>query len=320
MSIQFVKSTTDFNNYIKNNKYLVANFTASWCGPCQAIKPIVDKLYDNFKNVEIVRVDLDSQRDLATKFTVTAVLTFIFIKNGTETDRLKGANVDQLHHKIEEYNTQAQNEGISRKGSSQVANYSSNAYLKDIKSYISKGFDILNSNIEYSSFELLNGLNIYKDATYKDLFNLDSNEKGTIISDSDSQLLIFIPFLNISKIYSILIKLNKQVKKDNLKIDQEDVDELQLPNLCKLWSNRSVLSFEEASEDNNSPHLEKIEGSDGSWYEVKLKYVKFQNVQNLTLFFDSEDEDSHTIIEKIIIVGVNGESKDQGSLPKLEDE
>ncbi|EDK43227.1 conserved hypothetical protein [Lodderomyces elongisporus NRRL YB-4239] len=124
--------------------------------------------------------------------------------------------------------------------------------------------------------------------------------------------------------------------------------------MLKVWPNLpNILSFEDATGDSNAPHLESLRVADigakdnnnnnnnnnnsnnsgssndddddddetsGEWIEAKLKYVKFQNVQSLCLFFDGEDEDYHTVIEKVLIIGVNGESKEQKTLGLLEPE
>ncbi|RCK60980.1 Thioredoxin-like protein 1 [Candida viswanathii] len=326
MSIQFVKSAKEFQDYLKNNTYILLNFTASWCGPCQAIKAIVDQAYVENKNVEIVRIDLDSQRDLAEKYNITSVPSFVFVENGQEVDRITGANVQQLMARLQEFNTKAQ--GHKRKGKGLGAEdvISSNNDLKDIKSLIPKNFEILNSTIDYSGYEVLNCLPLYKDSKTRAVVDLkDSLDKSTVVSDSDSQLLFYIPFLNISKIYSVLIKVKSN--KDhgtagNLNLDSDDLEEVQQPNLVKIWCNsQAILSFDEASSDANAPHVEKVSDDNGDeWLNIKVKFVRFQNVQNITIFIDGDDEDYHTLIEKIVIVGVNGDSKEQGKINAGEEE
>ena len=168
---------------------------------------------------------------------------------------------------------------------------------------------------------------MYKDSKTKHVVSLDNTDKSAVISDSDSQLLFYIPFLNISKIYSILVKVKstktyKEVDESALDVDSDDLDEIQPPNLIKVWCNtQSILSFDEASADTSAPHIEKVSTNDEEqWLDIKFKFVRFQNVQNLTIFVDGEDEDYHTVIEKIVIVGVNGESKEQGKINQIDDE
>lgn len=327
MSIKFVKSSKDFEGYLKNNTHLVLNFTASWCGPCQAIKPVIDQAYGQFQNVEIVRIDLDSQRELASKYNITSVPTFVFLETGKEVDRIQGANPQALITKLQEFNTKANGQKRRGNGTASEDLITQNSSLKDIKPLIPKNFEILNATIDYSGYEVLNCLPLYKDSKTKHVVSLDNTEKSAVISDSDSQLLFYIPFLNISKIYSILVKVKstktyKEVDESALDVDSDDSDEIQPPNLIKVWCNtQSILSFDEASADTSAPHIEKVSTNDEEqWLNTKFKFVRFQNVQNLTIFVDGEDEDYHTVIEKIVIVGVNGESKEQGKINQIDDE
>ncbi|KAG7662423.1 txl1 [[Candida] subhashii] len=335
MSVQFVNSSNDFQNYLSANKYLMANFTASWCGPCQAIKPVIDQLYSSGKydKIEICRVDLDTQKDLATKYQVTAVPTFIFFEQGKEISRIRGADVHGVTNALDSLNVKA---SVDSSVKARSGNASGSVVLsgveKEVKDFIPKGFEILNSSIDFQRFEALNVIPLYQDKEVQDLFKLDdaNEDRSTVWSDADSQLLFFIPFLNICKIYSVLIKIRKQEKliNEDLVVDEEDLSsESQLPNIIKVWPNsQTILSFDDAA-DSNSPHEQKIDVDDddedlvnGKWIEAKFKFVRFQNVQNLNIFFEGDDDDYHTIIDKIVIVGLSGESKNQGKIQSLEPE
>lgn len=333
--IQFVKSKKDFEAYASKNKYLVANFTALWCGPCQQVKPIIDMLYsdDTNERLEIVRVDLDSQQELASQYQVTSIPTFVFFESGKETNRVTGANVPEVMKHFNGMKDKASEDeaATARVGNGEsVASSITSSAWKEISGKIPKGFEILNSTIYFSQFEALNALPLYKgekDADVKNLFRVDyTKETSTVLSDADSQLLFYIPLTNISKVSSILLKFRKsgEAKSDTeLELDEEDLkNECQAPNLIKVWLNQhSIISFDDASADTNAPHIEKIvESADEVWYECKLKFVRFQNVQSLNILLDGDDEDYHTLIDKIIIVGVNGESKEQAKIQKFDDE
>ncbi|EDK43226.1 conserved hypothetical protein [Lodderomyces elongisporus NRRL YB-4239] len=178
MPIEFTKSSQDFESYLKSNKVLVANFTAAWCGPCQQIKPVVDKAYDTFSNVEIVRVDLDRQEELARKYSVSSIPTFIFFEDGTEKTRVSGANVQQLLTNLDTFNAKAS--GATRKGNGKAAAASlllSSKSYKEIRPLIPSGFEILNSSIDFGSFEALNVKSVYKNKEVKLVFKAGEEEK-----------------------------------------------------------------------------------------------------------------------------------------------
>ena len=68
------------------NKLIV--FSATWCGPCKAMKPVVDQLDQS----RIERYDIDQSRDKLEQYKVSAVPTFIAVDEaGTEINRIMGA-------------------------------------------------------------------------------------------------------------------------------------------------------------------------------------------------------------------------------------
>ena len=82
-------------------KILCFYFTATWCGPCKAISPEVDKLNTAYNdNVLFIKVDVDDYEDLTEECGVSAMPTFVLYKEGKEIDRLQGADKKNLEMKI----------------------------------------------------------------------------------------------------------------------------------------------------------------------------------------------------------------------------
>lgn len=321
MSIAYVKSEADFNDYVKNNKYLIANFTAQWCGPCRAIKPMVDEIYTNeCQKVEIVRVDLDQNQPLAQRYQVSSIPTFIFIRDGQVVDKITGAgNLQNLFRKFAQM-AEEDSSVLARAGNGSSTNDSSSntdaSVLKEITKYVPKGYKVLNSMIYGGDFEALNTLPLHKSASVKDVFDLNKSHT-TILSDADSQMLLYVPLTHISKIYSVLIKTSGKPapESDGLTVDSSDLEDVQNPNVIKVWGNKlNILSFDDAASNSTPQHLEALQLPEEGWYECKLKFVRFQNVQSLNMFFDGDDDDAHTLIEKIVVIGIGGEEKDHHSM------
>ena len=65
------------------------DFTATWCGPCQKMKPIIEQLHR--EGYPVRQVDVDQHRALAQRYNVTALPTFILVVNDQEVARLVGA-------------------------------------------------------------------------------------------------------------------------------------------------------------------------------------------------------------------------------------
>lgn len=86
-----------------NGLPVVVDFSATWCGPCQKMKPVFEELEDTYgDHVNFVTIDIDQHPELAESFGVSAVPTFIFIdKSGRESERLLGAaSPDVLENQI----------------------------------------------------------------------------------------------------------------------------------------------------------------------------------------------------------------------------
>ena len=75
----------------------VLYFTASWCGPCQQIKPTFHELEDKYADkINFSMIDVDLNSDLASKHKVESMPTFIFINEGKAVQRISGAAKDRL--------------------------------------------------------------------------------------------------------------------------------------------------------------------------------------------------------------------------------
>ena len=70
-------------------------FTADWCGPCKKTRPIVEELNKDLSLTNIKIVDVDSEMELAKKFEIKSVPTFIVIKDNEEINRVVGAQTRQ---------------------------------------------------------------------------------------------------------------------------------------------------------------------------------------------------------------------------------
>ena len=71
---------------------LVLDFSATWCGPCRKVSPIMDELAEEFAGrVVVAKADVDECEDLAIDFKVRNVPTILFIKDGKVVDKQTGA-------------------------------------------------------------------------------------------------------------------------------------------------------------------------------------------------------------------------------------
>lgn len=84
-------SKTDFENKVINSeKVSLVDFFATWCGPCQMLAPVLEKIAEERKDFNVYKVDIDEEMELAIKYNVEVVPTMIIFKNGNPVGRLEG--------------------------------------------------------------------------------------------------------------------------------------------------------------------------------------------------------------------------------------
>jgi len=81
----------NFNQEISNNDLLLVDFWAEWCGPCKSMHPIFTRMAKKYKQVRFARVNVDNAQDIAMKYGVQSIPTFIMFKNGEIANQMVGA-------------------------------------------------------------------------------------------------------------------------------------------------------------------------------------------------------------------------------------
>jgi thioredoxin 1 len=86
-----VYSENEFREVVKSGVTLV-DFYADWCGPCQALAPVMEVLASTRTDSNIVKVNIDVLSTLASKYQVMSIPTVIVFKDGVEVSRTSGVN------------------------------------------------------------------------------------------------------------------------------------------------------------------------------------------------------------------------------------
>ena len=79
------------NDVLKSNLPVIVDFWAEWCGPCKMLTPILEELSNEMKNeINVVKVNLDENQDLAMKYSIRSIPTLLLFKEGNLIDTKVG--------------------------------------------------------------------------------------------------------------------------------------------------------------------------------------------------------------------------------------
>lgn len=78
-------------NVLESDVPVVVDFTAAWCPPCRAMKPILRELAEERDDVRFVEVDVDAHPSVAARYDVLSMPTFVVFRGGEPVGKLVGA-------------------------------------------------------------------------------------------------------------------------------------------------------------------------------------------------------------------------------------
>ncbi|KAL8935335.1 MAG: hypothetical protein Q9216_005480 [Gyalolechia sp. 2 TL-2023] len=327
-----VSSPSHFNQLLKNSKIVVVDFYADWCGPCKAIAPIFEQLSVQLsrpQKIAFAKVDTEQQKQVKQRYGVKALPTFIIFRDQQVISTIEGADPRRLSDALKKLAAEADsNESGGFGEAGEMTSGWSGIPLP-------KGYEDVTDQVDVRGLDLLNSDSRLGDA--RTLFSASKpsalasgknkedsggseTKKDWVQSDTDEQLMLFIPFQSTLKVHTLQITSLPQKG-----MEPHDNDMPMRPKTIHLYLNRAhILGFEEA-DDVSATQTVTLQSHDWNnttgTAKAELRFVKFQKVSSLVLFVVEGDGDGEKVrIDRVKIVGEKGEKRELGKLEKIGDE
>lgn len=92
MTAAYIQDETEFNTLLESESLLVVDCTATWCGPCKLVAPLIDQLADTYADrAKVFKLDLDSNKAVAKRFGVRSIPAVMIFKQGELSETIVGA-------------------------------------------------------------------------------------------------------------------------------------------------------------------------------------------------------------------------------------
>ena len=103
MALQFTNENFQ-SEVLESPVPVLVDFWAEWCGPCKSVAPLIDAVAGEVEGIaKVGKVNIDEAGELAQKYGVQSIPTFLFFKNGEVKDTIVGARItqDSLREQLE---------------------------------------------------------------------------------------------------------------------------------------------------------------------------------------------------------------------------
>ena len=81
----------NFDSVKQNEKVVLLDFYADWCGPCRMVSPIIDEIAEERDDLFVGKINVDEQPELAMEFGIVSIPTLVVMKNGEVAQKVPGA-------------------------------------------------------------------------------------------------------------------------------------------------------------------------------------------------------------------------------------
>lgn len=103
MAVKQLNNLVEFNRALDSPNLSVFDFYATWCAPCKAVAPTIEKFSEQYTDVAFYKIDIDQASELAAEYNIASVPTFVFGKDGGKLKSVAGANVEKIKEALDEF-------------------------------------------------------------------------------------------------------------------------------------------------------------------------------------------------------------------------
>ena len=91
MSAMHINNHNFHEEVINSDKPVLIDFWASWCGPCRMVGPIIDEIAEEHPEYKVVKINVDEEVELASRYRVSSIPTLLVMKDGQIVQQSVGA-------------------------------------------------------------------------------------------------------------------------------------------------------------------------------------------------------------------------------------
>ena len=87
-----IATNTSFDGLLEDEKLVIVDVWATWCGPCRMLSPLLDEVEEEMADmVTVVKVNVDDADEIAMRYRIMSIPTLLFFKGGQLVDKTVGA-------------------------------------------------------------------------------------------------------------------------------------------------------------------------------------------------------------------------------------
>jgi thioredoxin 1 len=95
--VKTLANKAEYEQFLAQNSFALVDFSATWCGPCRILAPILEELSKTESGLAIATIDVDNNTELTAQFVIQSVPSMLLFRSGTLVSRKIGVqSIDKI--------------------------------------------------------------------------------------------------------------------------------------------------------------------------------------------------------------------------------